>query len=146
MSLVYDRCMCGLQVTSGPNRGMHIRKRSSMTASCPELLYPFRDKKCPGRHEHLAMEGHQADLRRAQVWTWDEAQRVAEGVQLVLEAQARGHCIVPVYPAFNPDAPMHFPPEGSPPPLPGYDPRAPDRARSKCPGCKHRRARNDWTH
>eukprot|EP00969_Alexandrium_andersonii_P276772 12233910-Alexandrium_andersonii.AAC.1 len=59
------------------------------------------------------MEGHQADLRRAQVWTWDGAQRVVEGVQL-LEAQERGHCIVPIYPAFNPDAPMHFPPDGSP--------------------------------
>eukprot|EP00969_Alexandrium_andersonii_P045267 1987848-Alexandrium_andersonii.AAC.1 len=46
MSIVYDRCMCGLRVTSGPDRGKHIRKRSSMTASCPELLYPFRDRKC----------------------------------------------------------------------------------------------------
>eukprot|EP00969_Alexandrium_andersonii_P222213 9814495-Alexandrium_andersonii.AAC.1 len=50
------------------------------------------------------MEGHKPDLRRAQVWTWDEAQRVAEGVQLVLEAEERGRSIVPVFPAFNPDA------------------------------------------
>eukprot|EP00969_Alexandrium_andersonii_P343688 15191460-Alexandrium_andersonii.AAC.1 len=41
---------------------------------------------------------------------------------------------------------MHFPLDGSPAPLPGYDPRALDRGRSACPGCKHRRARNDWAH
>eukprot|EP00969_Alexandrium_andersonii_P002908 125397-Alexandrium_andersonii.AAC.1 len=67
--------MCGLTVTSGPDRGKRARKRPSMTASCPELLYPLRGKMCSGRHEHLAMEGRKADLRRAQVWTWDEAQR-----------------------------------------------------------------------
>eukprot|EP00969_Alexandrium_andersonii_P253563 11206953-Alexandrium_andersonii.AAC.1 len=59
------------------------------------LFYPFRGRKCPGRHEHLVMEGRQADLRQAQVWTWDEAQRVAEGVQLVLEAWERRRCVVP---------------------------------------------------
>eukprot|EP00969_Alexandrium_andersonii_P199183 8795685-Alexandrium_andersonii.AAC.1 len=75
MSIVYDRCMCGLRATSGPERGKRIRKRSSMTASCPELLYPFRDRKCSGQHEHLVMEGDSADLRKAQVWAWDEAQR-----------------------------------------------------------------------
>eukprot|EP00969_Alexandrium_andersonii_P259381 11469302-Alexandrium_andersonii.AAC.1 len=64
------------------------------------------------------MEGRAADLRKAQVWTWGEAQRVVEGVQLVLEAQERGRCIVPIYPAFNPDAPTRFPPDGSPAPLP----------------------------
>eukprot|EP00969_Alexandrium_andersonii_P229543 10137908-Alexandrium_andersonii.AAC.1 len=62
--------MRGLRVTSGPDRSNRIRKRSRMTASCPELLYPFRDRKCSGRREHLAMEGRQADLRQAQVWTW----------------------------------------------------------------------------
>eukprot|EP00969_Alexandrium_andersonii_P192285 8493147-Alexandrium_andersonii.AAC.1 len=66
MSITYDRCMCGLRVATGPNKGAFIRKRSSMTASCPELLYPFRDKICQGRHEHLRMEGQATDLRRAQ--------------------------------------------------------------------------------
>eukprot|EP00969_Alexandrium_andersonii_P064289 2832066-Alexandrium_andersonii.AAC.1 len=41
------------RVASGPDRGKHIRERSSMAASCPELLYPFRDRQCSGRHEHL---------------------------------------------------------------------------------------------
>eukprot|EP00969_Alexandrium_andersonii_P315054 13918479-Alexandrium_andersonii.AAC.1 len=67
MSIVYDRCMRGLCVASGPDRSKRVRERSSMTASCPELLYPFRDRrKCSGRHEHLAMEGRAADLRQAQ--------------------------------------------------------------------------------
>eukprot|EP00969_Alexandrium_andersonii_P021440 937632-Alexandrium_andersonii.AAC.1 len=61
---------------------MFIRKRSSLIASCPELLYPSWGKLCPGRREHLRMEGHAANLREAQVWTWGEAQRIVEGTQL----------------------------------------------------------------
>eukprot|EP00969_Alexandrium_andersonii_P204098 9018222-Alexandrium_andersonii.AAC.1 len=65
---------------------------------------------------------------------------------MVLEAEKRGHTIAPLVPAFDPDKPMRFPVPGSPAPLPGYDPRAASRGESKCPGCKRRRARNDWTH
>eukprot|EP00969_Alexandrium_andersonii_P141682 6265206-Alexandrium_andersonii.AAC.1 len=50
--LVRDSGVCGLRVTSGPNRGKRIRGRSSTTASCPELLCPFRDEMRPGRREH----------------------------------------------------------------------------------------------
>eukprot|EP00969_Alexandrium_andersonii_P060976 2686939-Alexandrium_andersonii.AAC.1 len=66
VGIVHDRCMCGLRATSGQGRGKHIRKRSSMTASCTELPYPFRGRKCSGRHKHLVVEGRQADLRQAQ--------------------------------------------------------------------------------
>eukprot|EP00969_Alexandrium_andersonii_P347808 15378883-Alexandrium_andersonii.AAC.1 len=82
VSITCDRCTCGLRVGSGPRRGMFTRKRPSLTASCPELLYPFRDKMRPGRRGHLQMEGRATNLREAQVWTWGEAQRIVEGIQL----------------------------------------------------------------
>eukprot|EP00969_Alexandrium_andersonii_P295837 13076613-Alexandrium_andersonii.AAC.1 len=49
MFIARGRCACGLRAGSGPHRGMFIRKLSSLTASCPELLCPFRDKLRPGR-------------------------------------------------------------------------------------------------
>ena len=90
--------MCGLPEAGGPNRGMYLKKPSTMTASCWELVWPFRNKKCIGRHQHLALFGQGPSLNAAQVWTWDEAQRVAEGIRLVMHAIRVGHSVVPVYP------------------------------------------------
>eukprot|EP00969_Alexandrium_andersonii_P114104 5044562-Alexandrium_andersonii.AAC.1 len=79
MSIVYDRCARGLRVGWGPQKGARVRKRSSATAFCPELLYPSCGKLRKGRREHLRMEGPETDLRRAQIWTWGKAQRIAAG-------------------------------------------------------------------
>ena len=82
---------------------------------------------------------------RPYFWTWDEAQRITEGIRLLLEAERLGHSVVPVYPNFDPNRPIaHAQPGGEP--NRGIDHRAASRAATTCQGCRHRRARHDWTH
>ena len=141
----YDICMCGLKVGTGPYGGMATRKRSTMTASSSELIWPFRSLRCHGRHEHFLTEGHSAQLRNALVWTWDEARRALEGIRLAWEAHGEGHSVVPLYPVFDPMVPVARAQPGGEP-QPGVDPRAASRSSITGQGCRHRRARNDWAH
>ena len=130
-----------------------MRKRSCLTASCQELVYPFRNCRCTGRHEHASTTGQGKSLHQAQVWTWDEAQRVVEGIRYLLESERRGYTVMPVaevvrpklqaYPKFDIEK-VARPQPGVP--QAGYDSRAKPHHLSSCPGCRYRRSRNDWTH
>jgi len=91
--VVYDRCRCGLRVLSGPWKGYYWKKPSSMTVSCPELAYPFQNTRCLGNHQHMEGDGHPKELSQAQVWTWQEASRVANGVGEVVARHKRGYTI-----------------------------------------------------
>ena len=72
-----------------------------MTVSCEELAQPFRNKRCPGNHQHLTGLSHGKELSQSQVWTWKEAQLVVDGVQNVLSRNNRGFSI------FNPSVPAY---------------------------------------
>ena len=43
IQIPYDRCMCGFRETGTSNEGLSIKKHSVMTASCMELVWPFRN-------------------------------------------------------------------------------------------------------
>ena len=62
-----------------------------------------------------------------------------------MEAHRKGHSIVPLYPVFDPLVPVARAQLGGEP-QPGVDPRAASRSSTTCQGCRHRRARIDWTH
>ena len=142
----YDRCRAGLRVPSGPNRGLFIKKPSTMTASHQALLAPFRNLTCTNQHSHISnaqpgLEPSKLVIKDAQVWTWDEANRVVEGILMLRRAIAatpdKAYPIdIVVARANTTENAVH-----------GRDHRAPSKAESTCPGCNHMsRPRNDWTH
>ena len=83
----YDRCMAGLKAQYGPHKGVSIKKASTMTASGKILLEPFENLQCRSNHAHLQMHGEGRNLSACQVWTWDEANRVAYGVHQLKKVQ-----------------------------------------------------------
>ena len=87
------------------------------------------------------MEGHSAELKAAQVWTWDEAQRIIDGIRYVQESQRMGHSVVPVYTRFDPSLVRYATPGGEP--QRGPDPRAVAARYSTRLGCRCCRARDD---
>ncbi len=80
VQVVYDRCAAGLKVLNGKFKGLFLKKPSTMTASDPELVKPFQDLRCKQKHEHLSGDGHPKELSEAQVWTWEEANRIIAGI------------------------------------------------------------------
>ena len=83
----YDGCIAGLKAQFGPNKGMSIKKASTMTASHEILLEPFVKLQCRGNHGHLRMDGEGQTLSACQVWTWDEANHVASGIHRLKKVQ-----------------------------------------------------------
>ena len=88
---IYDRCMCELLDVGGQERTSPARDQAMLAASCWEFVWPFRNNTCLNRHRH-------SDRRAPsmQYGTWDEAQRVTEGIRLLFASEARRHSIVPV--------------------------------------------------
>ena len=129
--------MAGLKAQYGPHKGVSVKKASTMTASSKILLEPFENLQRRSKHAHLQMHGEGRNLSACQVWTWDEANRVAHGIHRFKKVQL-------AYPSANvqasPDQAEELPP------LRGRDPAAPPVNESKCFGCKHRRARTDPEH
>ena len=107
-----------------------------MTASNKILLAPFEELQRRGSHAHLQMHGEGQNLSACQVWTWDEANRVAYGIHRSRKVQLR-------YPTAsvqaNPGQEDERPPRGR-------DPITQPVNESMCFGCKHRRARTDPEH
>ena len=97
VQVLYHRCRAGFKVVSGPNKGLYMKKPSTMTVSCAELGKPFTGLICDGRHEHLEGDGHPTELAEAQVWTWDEATRVMDGVTELKAASKRGYSLYESY-------------------------------------------------
>ena len=132
----YDRCMAGLKAQFGPHKGTHIKKASTMTSSSEILLEPFKELQCRSNHAHLQMHGEGRNLSACQVWTWDEANRVAHGIHRLKKVEK-------AYPTISVQA---NPGQSDERPLRGRDPTARPVSESKCLGCKHRRARTDPDH
>ena len=81
---VYNRDMTdawlGSKLSMVPIRELLSRKLPPMTASSKILLEPFENLQCRSNHAHLQMHGEGQNLSACQVWTWDEANRVAYGI------------------------------------------------------------------
>ena len=152
---VYDRCRCGLKV-SAPGLGqLFIKKPTSVTASDPELIKPFQDLRCNGRHRHLdTKEANSKLLSQAQVWTWDEANRFTFGIQLLKRAHTKAMRFKGVTTFSGPTASGVFDPSSvaKAQPCPsGYDAQsadksAPPQEQCKCIGCNKKRWKFDYTH
>ena len=132
----YDRCMAGLKAQYGPHKGVSVKKASTMTASSRILLELVGDLQCRGNHAHLQMHGEGQNLSACQIWTWDEANRVAFGIHQFKKVQL-------AYPSANIQASLDQ--EEERPPR-GHGSSAPPVSESKCLGCKHRRARTEPEH
>ena len=145
--IIYDRCRCGLKVLEGRYKGLHHKKRSTITASDPELLEPFDDLLCRGDHDHLEGDGHGKELSRAQLWTWSEAKRFVKGIQAlkhrvklfqlshVVAFPTQEERVAAVKRAHTDGAPTR-----------GDDPEACPRDVSTCKACKWYRGRDHWSH
>ncbi|MFM7984251.1 MAG: hypothetical protein ACKPKO_33505, partial [Candidatus Fonsibacter sp.] len=70
-------------------------------ASCPELIWPFRNCVCKKDHSH-AIDSNSLPS----CWTLDEAQRMSEGIRYTLESECIGRNIVSVFPSFDPNIPI----------------------------------------
>ena len=119
--------MAGLKAQYGPHKVVSVKKASTMTASSNILLEPFEDLQCRSNHAHLQMHGDGQNLSACQVWTWDEANRVAYGIHRLKKVQL-------AYPLANVQA---SPDQAEEQPPRGRDPAAPPVSESKCLGCKH---------
>ena len=117
-----------------------------MTASCPELVHYFRNLKCNDRHEHLPdgfALGRGYIYSLAEAWTWQEASKVADGMVLMINAEAYGTNLPHAYPI---DIRKVAPAQKGIEPHPGRDFRALAPRYSRCRGFRSFRARNDWGH
>ena len=138
--MIYGRCRTGLKVVTGRHAGLYIKKPSSMTASHPTLLVPFRNLKCKEDHEHLSGMSHSSELAKAQVWTWQEAKRVIDGITLLRQVVGKTYV---AYPIDVTKVAQKTPGE----PSAGLDSRAPTlKVNCKCKGCQNMRGRSDWEH
>ena len=151
VQVVYDRCRCGLKVLYGPHRGKHLKKPSTMTASHPTLLHRFINMKCTGRHEHLALDGVPRETQDAQLWTWDEAQRIVEGIMaLMTQMSVTKGAFSYAFPVGrrNPTIDTSQVARAQPGGQPGPDPNAPPRRDCiECPSCRNLGRRiDDWEH
>ena len=152
--VIYDRCMTQLILVSPPDKGSYVKKRSAMIASSDTLLAPFRNLTCAGRHTHIEMSGRKRQLKECEVWTWDEAERVATGISnLAKKGRHGGHQSELAYPeiAAGPDAPDGDEPERAPPRKPGRPRKygineVADRKATTCKGCKNMKSKNDPLH
>jgi hypothetical protein len=83
-----------------------VRKKSQISASHPTLLGPFQGIKCNGLHEHAQTWGCSKKLQLTQIWTWEFANTVVQGILFASrgETAAEGIVIVP-QPAGSPAAP-----------------------------------------
>ena len=126
----WDRCMTGLVGSAG----IPVKKTSEMVASHLALLQPFANKGCNGSHDHEWLSG--SECANAQLWTWTEASLAATGIAALKR-----------YVGTSPGRPNSAYPEiGTGPGDP--DQPEPEEAPSwkKCPGCLHRRAKDDVEH
>ena len=139
--------MCGLKAAATKTlSSQFIKKPTSITASDPELLKPFLNLRCKGKNQHLdTKQTSSALLSKAQIWTWEEADRIIHGCTLLKQAQKRA--IRKAYPTvINPydiAQPHECPPGVS---SERADSHAPTPKECACPGCNRMRWRHDCTH
>ena len=72
--VIFDQCRVGLRT----KEGLLAMKPTVLVSNSEILLEPFRNLRCTGNHEHGHLIGGRAAA--AQVWTWELANRLVEGV------------------------------------------------------------------
>ena len=83
VSQQFDQCRTGLMSRDG----WPVKKRTELIASHPYLVHFFRNLDCNGTHIHQQLHGpHTA---AAQVWTWNFASRIIDGIIKLRQAFAR---------------------------------------------------------
>ena len=113
-TVVFDQCRISWRM-----EGALVKKPTLVISNASELLEPFQNLRCTGNHAHTNTWGQGGALSLAQVWTWQFAERIVDGI-VKLKHRLRSKT---AYPAVGADA--------------GPPPEAPDpEAWEKCPGCK----------
>mgnify|MGYP003340745794 CR=1 FL=1 len=124
-SVHIDQCRVGQK---GPT-GLPAKKPTILLASAPELLAPFANLRCRGDHQHDQCWGS-GQLHKLQVWTWNFAERVVQGI-LKLKA-SRSRTVQSAFPNM------------------ATGPQDPDQESEPtwhgCPGCRGRMARGRREH
>ena len=123
VQLTVHQCSMGLRT-----KGLLAKKPTMLVSNSPILLKHFQDRKCNGRHEHGLLIGGRAAA--AQVWTWDFANRVVQGIIDLKKHLAKVDYLYPTV--------------GTGP----SDPDLPDQAPKKwsCYGCRNRLSMYDPRH
>ena len=127
--VAYNRCQCGY---SSPEQMI-------VTTSCPEMGIPFTNTVCNSNCAHVGTSEGSYYIPLA--WTWEESQRVVDGIFSLRARDQRGYSIHYAYGVFpgRDKVPMGLKSEQ---PKIGNDHRAPPKDKSPCKGCKWMRARN----
>ena len=145
----------------GP-KGLPAKKPTELIASAEELLTPFSSDRCQNDHQHDECWGHRAHLHGLQVWTWEFATKVVEGV-VRLKARLRRtnqswHAAGVPSPgtrtSHEPTEDLRQPLQAYPEAAVGGDPTEPQEeeeedkgeAWRKCPGCAGNMARSRREH
>ena len=147
--ITYNRCMADLAVLTGLNKRMRIKKHSSIVTNSPGSALLFKELRCKGLHSQ--MKGNAKHLKNAEIWTWDEASRVKEGIKLSLKAERTESSSPNLYASFYSIRVLqplqrHVAQAAPGTPQVNYDNRAPVREFSPCVRCRNRRAINNRTH
>ena len=121
-----DQCMLGLKT----KEGLRAKKPTVLVSNTSLLLEPFHGCRCNGKHEHGHLIGGRAAA--AQVWTWDFASRIVEGV-VRLRRHLRKFWYENAFPTVgsgpgDPDAPV------------------PERYKYKCDACRNNFSMYDERH
>ena len=133
---VFDQCRCGQK---GANN-LPVKKPTVAFASTHLLTHAFQNLRCKGDHKHDTTWG--VGTRKLQVWPWGLAERVVQGITLLLQA-------VQTYPsmASGPGESEHPEARGSRDPAPPpAAPATPKRKFPNCPGCVGKHSRYDPRH
>ena len=78
--IVFDQCQYGLVSVESKKP---IKKPTVFATNCPAIVREFSNKRCPGDHEHVRLEGSEGGQRRtkaAQVYPDPLCQAVARCV------------------------------------------------------------------
>ena len=120
-SVVFDQCRTNLRM-----EGVLMKKPTILIANATELLEPFQNLRCTGRHEHWKSWGKGGALGKAEVWTWQFAERIVDGILRLKSRLRRDHRHT--YPTVGTDAS---------PPAAAASSAGPDpQSWRKCPGCR----------
>ena len=124
--VIVDQCRLGLKT----KEGLPAMKPTVLVSNSEILLEPFQNLRCKGNHVHGHLVGGRAAA--AQVWTWDFANRLVEGV-IRLKRHLNKVWYEVAYPSVgsgpgDPDAPR------------------PEVYKWKCQACRHMRSKHDPRH
>ena len=123
---VIHQCMLGQK---GPHN-LPSKKPTACICNSKIMLSLFANIRCNGKHQHDTGWGHSGALAKQQVWPWQFAELVIEGIVQLIKAMKKANA----YPAFG-TGPSDEP-----------APDSEERPWMKCPGCKGRMARGRREH